>query len=109
MRFCLLPEGEQEDPVIIPPLWSLLVYILLVETRDIDDETLRRELGLVSFAVPTLESKTAQGRLCSGGLATTAETDESKAHSGALIEVGNISFSSFCTIVPTNLSRLQRP
>jgi len=67
MRFCLLPEGEQEDPVIIPPLWSLLVYILLVETRNIDDETLRRELGLVSFAVPTLESKTARGRLRSGG------------------------------------------
>jgi len=42
------PEEEQ-DPAIKPPLWSLLVYMLLLETLGIDDETIKLQLGLVSF------------------------------------------------------------
>jgi len=46
MRFCLLPDNEQELSVQ-PPIWSILVYMLLVETREIHDEDPRQIFGLV--------------------------------------------------------------
>ena len=46
MRFCLRPNDEQE-PAIQPPIWSILMYILLVETLNIDDDNLRQRFGLV--------------------------------------------------------------
>ena len=45
MWFCLRPDDEQE-PAIQPPIWSILVYILLVETFNIDDDALRQRFGL---------------------------------------------------------------
>jgi hypothetical protein len=46
MRFCLRLDDEQE-PAVQPPIWSILVYMLLVETRGVQDEDLRQRFGLV--------------------------------------------------------------
>ena len=93
MRFGLRPDEEQ-NPAIQPPLWSVLVYMLLVETLDVSDKTLIQRFGLVPLGDPTpLDSglKTdAQGRMDSG-----KPIDKGEAHSGTLTEVGNLSFSSF--------------
>ncbi|KAI0272872.1 hypothetical protein BGY98DRAFT_1099750 [Russula aff. rugulosa BPL654] len=57
MQFCLRPDEEQE-PAIRPPIWSILVYILLVETLNIDDDNLRKRFGLVvPMEDPDLGSK----------------------------------------------------
>jgi len=47
MSFCLEPNSQQEPAAqSSPPLWGLLVYILLTETLNIDDEVLMEELDL---------------------------------------------------------------
>jgi len=47
MSFCLEPNSQQESAAqSSPPLWSLLVYMLLTETLNIDDEILMKELDL---------------------------------------------------------------
>jgi len=47
MSFCLEPNSQQEPAAqSSPPLWGLLVYILLTETLSIDDEILMEELDL---------------------------------------------------------------
>jgi hypothetical protein len=110
MQFCLRP-GEQE-PAPQSPIWSILVYMLLVETLNIDDEALRQRLGIV---VPSrdpssldLGSKTdARGSRYSGRLGTLKERDENQSPSGALTEV-RIFFFLLSHIVLTNLSRLRR-
>lgn len=45
MRFCVRPGDEQEPA--IRPSWSMLVYMLLVEARDIDDDHLKQIFGIV--------------------------------------------------------------
>ena len=80
MRFCFLPDDEHE-PTVGLPIWSVLVYMLLVETLDVDDETLRQIFGLVvPMEDPDLGSKIdARGFRCSG---RTMEVDEIWNHSG---------------------------
>ena len=90
MRFCLRPDDEQE-PAIQPPIWSVVVYMLLVETLNIDDDDLRQQLGLVvPTGDPDLGSKIdARGRRRSG---RTVEVDETLSHP---IKVRNLfSYSS---------------
>lgn len=45
MRFCLRPDDEQE-PAVQPPIWSILVRMLLVETRGVQED-LKQRFGLV--------------------------------------------------------------
>jgi hypothetical protein len=45
MTFCLRP-GDSQVPDAQPPIWSLLVYMLLTETLDRSDENLRQQLHL---------------------------------------------------------------
>ncbi|KAI9510251.1 hypothetical protein F5148DRAFT_1374614 [Russula earlei] len=42
-KFCL-PPGDDEGQ--LPPIWSMLVYMLLTDVRDIDDDTLMQRFGL---------------------------------------------------------------
>jgi hypothetical protein len=79
MRFCLRPDDEQE-PAVRPPIWSILVYMLLVETLNIDDEALQRFGLVVPIADPDLGSKIdTRGRRFSG---RSTEVDETLSHSG---------------------------
>jgi hypothetical protein len=108
MRFCLWPDEEQE-PAVQPPIWSILVYMLLVETLNIDDETLRQRLGLVvPIEDPDLGSKIdARGPRCPG---RSTEVDETLSRSGKLNKARNF-FSlilSRFVLVLTNLFRLHR-
>jgi hypothetical protein len=45
MTFCLRP-GDSQVPDAQPPIWTLLVYMLLTETLDRSDEDLRQQLHL---------------------------------------------------------------
>jgi len=98
LPFCLLPGDEQEPS--LQPIWSILVYMLLVETLEVDDETLREKLGVVvppeKLSSSILGSKIdARGRRCLGRLGTVIERNESQSSSGALSEVRILLFSSF--------------
>lgn len=89
MCFCLLP-GEVQNPTE-PPIWSILVYMLLTEKLKLDDKTVEKGFGLtVSVEGPSSElgSKT-DGR----GLTTMNGIEECE--SGTLTEVRNLLFSSF--------------
>lgn len=90
MRYCLLPDEEQE-PAVQPPIWSVLMYMLLVETFNIDDEALRQRLGLViPIGDPDLGLKIdARGRRCPG---RSTEVDETLSRSGKLNKVRNLFF-----------------
>jgi hypothetical protein len=87
-----------------PPLWSLLVYMLLTETFNISDNTLSAKFGLSVSAGETsmplsdlsiLPRHGAQGFTGkhSETLKATCKADEGKHHSGRLIKV-EIYFSS---------------
>ena len=80
MRFFFLPDDEHE-PAVRLPIWSVLMYMLLVETLDVDDEALRQIFGLVvPMEDPDLGSKIdAREFRCSG---RTMEVDETWNHSG---------------------------
>ena len=98
LPFCL-PIGDEQEPSL-QPIWSILVYMLLVETLEVDDETLREKLGVVvppeNLSSSILGSKIdARGRRCSGRLGTVIERNESQSSSGALSEVRILLFSSF--------------
>jgi hypothetical protein len=107
MRFCLRPDDEQE-PAVQPPIWSILVYMLLVETLNIDDEALRQRFGLVvPIADPDLGSKIdTRGRKRSG---RSTEVDETSSHSGKLNKVRTLFLLVLSPrLVLTNFFRLQR-
>ena len=109
MQFCLPPaDGQNPATQVRPPIWSVLVYMLLVETLDIDDNTVEEGLGLVVPAEPAEPAEPAvpvegpsssnlgwitneQGNRRSARLAMR-ETTECKYHSSALTEVRNLSF-----------------
>ena len=104
MRFCL-PPADGQHPAIRPPIWSVLVYMLLVETLDFDDQIVEEGLGLVVPAVPDVPVEgpssshlglqtDAQGISRTARLARTRENAECEYHSSTLTEVGNLSFSS---------------
>ncbi|KAI0249879.1 hypothetical protein BJV78DRAFT_633542 [Lactifluus subvellereus] len=47
INFCLRPDCPQEPAARPrPPIWSMLVYMLLTETLNVSDETLRQKFGL---------------------------------------------------------------
>jgi len=47
MDFCLEPDRPRKRVVPqLPPIWSMLVYMWLTETIDIDDEVLMQQLGI---------------------------------------------------------------
>jgi len=107
MQFCLRPDDEQES-VVQPPIWSFLVYMLLVETLNINDDTLMQRFGLVvPIEDPNLGSKSdTRGRRCPG---RSTEVDETLSRSGKLNKVRNISLViSRLALVLTNLFRLRR-
>jgi hypothetical protein len=83
-----LPPGEEQEPAIQPPIWSVIVYMLLVETLNIDDDDLRQRFGLVvPTGDPDLESKIdARGCRRSG----RTEVDETLT---PLVKVRNLFFS----------------
>jgi len=101
MRVCL-PPADGQHPAIKPPIWSVLVYMLLVETLDFDDQTVEEGLGLVVPAVPDVPDVPVEGPPPSDlGLQTDAqgigraarparmrEKAECEYHSSALTEVG---------------------
>ena len=89
LPFCLR-TGEQEP--FIQPIWSILVYMLLVETLEVDDETLRERLGVV--VPPEILSSSisgskidTRGRRCSGRPGIVIERNERQGSSGALTKV----------------------
>jgi hypothetical protein len=91
LPFCLPPGGEQA-PSTQPPIWSLLVYMLLVETGEVRDKTLRERLGVV---VPSENSSSSilgskintRGCRYSGRQGMVEERDKSRSSSGTLTEV----------------------
>ncbi|KAI0252589.1 hypothetical protein BJV78DRAFT_323116 [Lactifluus subvellereus] len=59
MDFCLIPQADNPQepaPRPRPPIWSILVYMLLTETLNISDETLRQKFGLPVLLGDTLSS-----------------------------------------------------
>ncbi|KAI9453885.1 hypothetical protein F5148DRAFT_453903 [Russula earlei] len=57
-KFCL-PPGDNEGQ--LPPIWSMLVYMLLTEVRNIDDIALMRKFGL--DPPPEAPSSSPRGRV----------------------------------------------
>ena len=94
MRFCFLPDDEHE-PASRLPIWSVLVYMLLVETLEVDDETLRQIFGLVvPIEDPDLGSKIdSRGFRCSG---RTMEVDETWNHSDKVRNLFFFLFRGWC-------------
>ena len=111
MQFCLPPADVQNPATqVMPPIWSVLVYMLLVEALDIDDVTVEQGLSLVVPAEPAEPAEPAvpvegssssnlgwitneHGNSRSARLAMR-EITECEYHSGALTEVGDLSFLS---------------
>ena len=87
LPFCLR-TGEQEP--FIQPIWSILVYMLLVETLEVDDRTLREKLSVVvppeNILIDLGSEIDTQGCRCSGRLRRLTERDQSQSSSGALTE-----------------------
>jgi hypothetical protein len=99
MQFSLPPD-EKHEPAIQPPIWSVIVYMLLVETLDIDDDDLRQRLGLVvPMGDPDLGSK-VDGR----GRGMTMEVDETSSH---LVKVRNLFFLVLSYLVLTDFLSVQ--
>jgi hypothetical protein len=84
-----------------PPIWSLIVYMLLTETFDISDNTLSEKFGLsvsvgeTSMSLSDLSIVPQHGAQGFTGkhsetLKTTCEADKDKHHLGRLIKVGNL-------------------
>jgi hypothetical protein len=82
MRFCLLP-GEVQNTAKEPPIWSILVYMLLTEKLKLDDKTVEEDLGLTD---PVESPSSELGPKTNGrGLTVMNGIEES----GALTEVRN--------------------
>ena len=97
LPFCL-PIGDEQEP-FIQPIWSILVYMLLVETLEVDDETLRERLGVV--VPPEILSSSisgskidTRGRRCSGRPGIVIERNERQG-SSALINRKLMNFSRY--------------
>ena len=93
--------GEEATPQ--PPIWSVLIYMLLVERHDVDDEALRQRLGVV---IPSRDPSPLDLGLKTdvGGRKSSErlELEESQSFSGALSEVRILFFLHF------HYSRLRR-
>ena len=83
MRFCLRP-GSQPENATQPPIWSILEYMLLVETLNIDDATLGKRLGLPS---PSEESGSSYNTRRQSESLKMIDVDESMSHARKLTEV----------------------
>jgi hypothetical protein len=77
-----------------PPLWALVVYMLLAEHLDIDDNTLRQKFGLsIPLGDPGPSSSSigsrydTQGRRHSERLGNARDVDQSPRYSGRLAKV----------------------
>ena len=57
MRFCFKRNEAQPAASGLPPIWSMLVYMLLAETLDIDDDDLNHQLGLPAPSPPLSRDK----------------------------------------------------
>ncbi|KAI0253725.1 hypothetical protein BJV78DRAFT_163667 [Lactifluus subvellereus] len=87
MRFYLQPGDPEPTGRAPPPIWSLLVYMLLTETFNINNDTLRQRLGV---PVP-LEDSGGTSSLPlrhSKSLKTINEAGEGQRHSGNRAELG---------------------
>jgi hypothetical protein len=94
MSFCLRPDEEAEAGVQ-PPIWSMVVYMLLTEAFKVDDGPLGKIFGLpVPSEDPSLlelgSKNDARGRWRpTRFVPTIKEVDETSrsSHSGKLTEV----------------------
>ncbi|KAI9455528.1 hypothetical protein F5148DRAFT_1288229 [Russula earlei] len=66
-KFCL-PPGDNAGQ--LPPIWSMLVYMLLTEVTNIDDMTLMRQFGL--DPPPEAPSSSPRGRVETENLIVTS-------------------------------------
>ena len=85
LQFFLRP-GE-EGPATQPPIWSILVYMLLVETLNVDNEAVTQRLGIV---VPLRDPPSLD-------LGSKTGT-EGREYLGALTEVRILFFQFFRTL-----------
>ncbi|KAI0255086.1 hypothetical protein BJV78DRAFT_1279691 [Lactifluus subvellereus] len=87
MRFCLQLGDPEPAGQALPPIWSMLVYMLLTETFNISDDTLKQQL---SVPVPSGDSGgTASLPLRRSKILRTINgAGEGQRHSGNLAEVG---------------------
>jgi len=46
LRFCLQPHASETPTTLLPPLWSLVTYMMLTERHHIGDQLLRTQLGV---------------------------------------------------------------
>jgi hypothetical protein len=46
---------DEHEPAIRPPIWSILVYMLLVETLNIDDKALRQRFGPLEILIRCID------------------------------------------------------
>ena len=98
MRFCSKLDDPQHPASGLPPIWSMLVYMLLVETLDVDDNDLMDQLGLPAPSPPLSGDEdlsrsgfvvNSSGRDCSRRLEVVHQVDKHLSHSGKLAMVGH--------------------
>jgi hypothetical protein len=94
MSFCLRPD-EEPEAAVQPPIWSMVVYMLLTETFEVDDGALGQIFGLpVPSEDPSLlelgSRNDARGRSRSTRFVPTikdADERSRSSHSDKLTEV----------------------
>ncbi|KAI0256932.1 hypothetical protein BJV78DRAFT_318311 [Lactifluus subvellereus] len=89
MHFCQRPHGPQDPgPVTAPPIWSMLVYMLLTETLAVNTAALRRRLGLplgAGYSSNLGTRSNNEGNRRSRRLVPTDEAGEGQSHSGQVV------------------------
>ena len=94
MSFCLRPD-EEPEATVQPPIWSMVVYMLLTESFEVDDGALGKIFGLpVPSEDPSLRElgsrNDTQGRWQSTRFVPTIKDVNERSrssHSGKLTEV----------------------
>jgi hypothetical protein len=107
-----LERGKQQDALQSPPIWSLLIYMLLTESLNLHDRILRENLRLPhpsgDQSLLDLESSNdTQGLRQSGTVETTKGADKRLSHAGKLTEVGWQPFFFLSHMALMNLFRFQ--
>jgi hypothetical protein len=113
MSFCLRPD-EEPEAAVQPPIWSMVVYMLLTETFKVDDGALGQIFGLPvpsdhpSESLLELRSRNdAQGRWRSTRFVPTIEEAEKKSRSSHSDKLTEVRIGIPLHILLMNRSRLQ--
>ena len=101
MRFC--HDINAQEPDQRPPLWSMLVYMLLTETFDVSDAVLLQQLGL---RVPSDDALLGELDAIHESQEDQRQAGPGQTHSDILVEVG-WQFSVFLSHGTDDASRLQ--